>query len=522
MVLTTPQDEALLAGPQRPIVLLPRRQDADVAESVAPGLKALGVMLPYTPLHHLLLANDLPPLVMTSGNVADEPLTRDNQDAIAHLGAIADALLLHNRRIQRSLDDSVVLGGTPAATGQPSRPLVLRRGRGYAPMPVMLGESDTPAVLAVGAELKSSVCLYRAGRAVLSEHIGDLKDGRVFRHFLGVINDLERLLEFEPQVLAADAHPQYLSSDYARRRSSGQLAGRAALPLVTVQHHHAHIVSCMADNGCTDDVIGIAADGVGYGDDGAVWGCEILRCSLWEYRRLGHLRYFRLPGSDAAAQETYRSAVGVLAEALGPRLVSPHTISLLGQDAATIKRVFEQLVSGVNCPLSSSLGRLFDAVSALCGLARANRFEGQAPMLLEAAAAEGVEEAYPFELTGQGPFEIDYRMMIEALLADLERVPAAVVSAKFHNTVAAFLAEGARRAGRDTGLRTVALSGGCMVNRYLAGRLERLLSQDGFTVLTHRQIPCNDGGIALGQAVIAARRLAPRHGLMSRSQEQGK
>ena len=534
--------EELLAGAVRPICLLRRRADAPVAESVAPGLTTLGVMLPYTPLHYLLFDCDLPALVMTSGNVSDEPLVRDNEDAVAHLGRIADAILLHDRRIARSIDDSVV---QVRAAGPP---VVMRRARGYAPRPVRLDFSrtdedefpstshnrkskiknqkspgplpygrgslvSTPTVLAVGAELKNTVCLFKNGRAVVSEHIGDLKDGRVYRHFMRVISDLEALFDLSPEVIAADMHPQYLCTEYAIRRAAGKLTGRPAAALVRVQHHHAHVVSCLAEHGRSDEVIGIACDGAGYGTDGAVWGCEIMRASAAGFVRLGHLRYFRLPGGDAAAIETARPAVSLLMETFGRDFVKMPIVERLGNERKSTALI-EQLSAGVNCPPSSSLGRLFDAVAGMCGLAARNRYEGEAPMLLEGAAEEGVEDEYPFTLTETdlapgAPFEIDYRPMIEGTVRDIASGALVnVVAAKFHNTVAAFLSASARRAGEITGMKTVALSGGCFANRYLSARLVNLLEADGFEVLTHREIPCNDGGIALGQAVIAAKRVA--------------
>jgi len=494
--------QRLLTGPLRPILLLRRRPDAPVAAAVAPGLDTIGIMLPYTPLHHLLLEGDLPALVMTSGNVSDEPLVKDNEDALSHLGRIADVLLLHNRRIQRSLDDSVV-------QVRPGGPMVFRRARGYAPQPVVLGlgpKRGSPTILAVGAELKSTVCLYRNGRAVLSEHIGDLQDGRTYRRFIAVINDLEALFDLQPELLVADLHPQYLSGEYARRRARGDLAGKPATTLLRVQHHHAHVVSCLAEHGVEEEVIGLACDGTGYGEDGAVWGCEVLRCDLAGYERLGHLRYVPLPGGDAAARETYRPAAAVVYDALGPDVLERLGAGPLRASREQVAAVLEQLTAGANCPPSSSLGRWFDAVARLAGLARENRYEGEAPMRLEAAIQPGVEDDYGFEMTEDEPFQIDLRPMVRQLVDDLTAVGVGVVAAKFHNTVAAFLAAAARRGRELTGLETVALSGGCFANRTVSARLEARLRAEGFRVLTHRSIPCNDGGVALGQAISAAAR----------------
>jgi len=534
----SPEAEAVLAGPLRPIVICPVRAEANVAPSVAQGLDSLGIMLPYTPLHHLLLARTGRALVMTSGNYSDEPLIKDNDAALAGLAQIADAFLLHNRDIERRVDDSVVQihhDGSPA---------VLRRARGYAPMPITLAprkmgdaplfrteghENDTPsgernrgaspifdrgaspvfpAVLAVGAELKSTVCLLRGPQAVVSEHIGDLKDGRVYRHFIDSVSHLEALYEFTPDVIAADLHPQYLSSDYARRRHAGEIPGCAPARVVRVQHHHAHIVSCLAEHGRTGPVIGLACDGVGYGDDGASWGCEVFRADVWGYDRVGHLRYLPMPGGDAAARETFRPAVGALHETFGD-LAGSHARALadsgLALDEGKLEACIQMLDAGVNCPQSSSLGRLFDAAACLCGLASENAYEAQAPMLLECAVARDVADAYDFQIDTAGPFLIDPRPMIEQLVSDrLGGVAPGVMAARFHNTVVAMLHAAARRAREETALTTVALSGGCFANRTIAARLSAALEADGFEVLRHHTIPCNDGGISLGQALAAA------------------
>jgi len=509
----------LLAGPLRPIVLLPRRgPPGRVARSVAGGLDTLAVCLPYTPLHHLLFARlaalrqaegGAPALVMTSGNWSDEPLVKDNDAAVAHLGRIADAILLHNRRIERRLDDSVV------QFAPDGRPAVLRRARGYAPQPVRLhpaGEaSGGPAVLAVGAELKNAICLYKDGRAVLSEHIGDLKDGRTYRHFIDTINHLEALFEIEPDAVAADMHPQYLSSEYAERRHRGELPGRRSVPIVRVQHHHAHVASCLAENGFAGEAIGLACDGVGYGDDGAVWGCEVMLADLRGYERLGHLRYIPLIGGDAAARQTWRPAAAALYDTFGDSWRERGAACGLSLSQEQACAAAEMLAVGLNCPPSSSLGRWFDAVAALCGIAAENRFEGEAPMMLQAAIANGVQEGYPFSIISGGPFLIDLRPMVEAVVSDLSAgAPAGVVAAKFHNTVAAFLLASAALARQATGRTAVALSGGCFANRYLTGRLSAMLAGEGFRVLRHGTIPCNDGGISLGQAVVAAAKMLSR------------
>ncbi|MBS3733635.1 MAG: carbamoyltransferase HypF [Phycisphaerae bacterium] len=512
-----PPAEGLLTGPLRPIVLLRRRDDAPVAPGVADGLETLGVMTAYTPLHVLLFdrlsaqaRDSAPPLVMTSGNVSDEPLVKDDDAAVAHLGRIADAMLVHDRAIARRLDDSVV---TVHADGAPA---VLRRARGYAPRPVALDAAwgEAPPILALGAELKNSVCLLRGGRALLSEHIGDLTDGRTYRLFIETITHLERLFDVTPALLAADLHPQYLSSEYAARRSRGELSGRPALPLTRVQHHHAHVAACLAEHGVREPVVGLVCDGVGYGDDGTVWGCEVLRADRADYARLGHLLHLPLPGGDAAARQTWRPAVAALYETFGDSALE-HLPPQAAVDRDAAGGTIEQLAADINCPPASSLGRWFDAAAALTGLTDANRYEGEAPMRLEAAAAGagGVEAAYPFAIVSDGPFRIDLRPMVEALVADVSGgADAGVVAARFHNTVAAFLGRAARRACEATGVTTVALSGGCFANRYLTARLTAALDGAGLTVLRHRRVPCNDGGVALGQAVVAAERALRKGG----------
>jgi hydrogenase maturation protein HypF len=502
----------LLSSPVSPVVLLPRRAGAPaghdtargrarVAASLAEGLDCLGVMLPYTPLHHLLFDHHLPALVMTSGNYSDEPLVKDNDAAIAHLSAIADALLLHNRPIERRIDDGVV-----QYRGQ-GRWTTVRRARGSAPAPIALPHlpQDAPAILAVGAELKNTVCLLQSGRAVLSEHIGDLKDGRTYRHFIGTIDHLEALFEIQPERLAADMHPQYLSSQYAARRHRGELAGRPAVPIVRVQHHHAHVASCLAEHGHRGPVIGLACDGTGFGLDGAVWGCEVLAADLTDFRRLGHLRYLPLPGGDAAAMETFRPALAALHDAYGDRCLEVARRCRLDAPPKVLEAVAEMLSLGVNCPPASSLGRWFDAVAALVGVASSNGFEAQAAMKLEAIAQGGIEDVYAYDIQTGGPFEIDLRPMVCGIVADVAAgLAAGIVAAKFHNTVADFLAASAKRARTETGLNVVALSGGCFANRYLSSRLEAALVAEGFEVLVHQAVPCNDGGVALGQAAVAA------------------
>jgi hydrogenase maturation protein HypF len=499
------QAASLLKGAVRPIVLAPLGPDAaKISGHVANGLATIGVMLPYAPLHHLLFARGAPAaLVMTSGNLSNEPIVKDNDAAIEQLSGIADAILLHNRRIERSVDDSV----TQITSG--GRLQILRRARGYVPKPICLTSAaeDSPAILAVGGELKNAICLLHRGRAVLSEHIGDLTDGRVYRHFIETIDHIEKLLAICPELLAADLHPAYMSTQYARRRHCGDLPGRSELPMISIQHHHAHIASCLADNDRCGPVIGLVCDGAGYGDDGATWGCEVFEADLVGYRRLGRLRYLSLVGGDAAGRETVRPAIAALYDTFGDDYREHLALARSPGDSRTADALAEMLALGVNCPPASSLGRWFDAVAYMTGVATANRYEGEAPMMLESAAAEGVDDSYAFDIRSTGPFEIDLRPMVADLCGDLRAgKETGVISARFHNTVADFLLAAAIRARTETSLNTVAVSGGCFANRYLTGRLIDALQARDFEVLTHRRIPCNDGGIALGQAVIAEAR----------------
>ncbi|MBL7132920.1 MAG: carbamoyltransferase HypF, partial [Phycisphaerae bacterium] len=331
------------------------------------------------------------------------------------------------------------------------------------------------------------------------------------RHFIDTINHLEALFDARVELIAADMHPQYLSTEYALRRHSGALAGRSAVPLVRVQHHHAHIAACLAENAQAGPAIGLACDGVGYGDDGAVWGCEVLQADIRGYRRLGHLRCMPLVGGDAAATETYRPALAALHDAFGQAAAEYAHGVRTDFPEEKLQAAVELLMLDVNCPPGSSLGRWFDAVAWLCGLAERNSFEGQAPMMLEAAIQNGVGQAYDFRLVAEGPFTIDLRPMVEQIVGDLRNgQDAGMVAAKFHNTVVSFLAASALRAREETNLDVVALSGGCFANRYLTARLSEALAAEGLRVLRHRTIPCNDGGVALGQAVVAAAGAAQR------------
>lgn len=482
-----PVEERLLLSPERPIVLLRRRPDAPLSKLVAPHNRYLGVMLPYTPLHYLLLER-FPALVMTSANLSDEPIAFEDGDASSRLAGIADAFLRHNRRIQTRTDDSIgrVMAG---------KALLLRRSRGFVPRALALPR-EQPPVLALGAELKSTFCLTRGDRAFLSQHIGDLKNQEVYASFAQGIDHLQNVLQLQPQIVAHDLHPDYLSSRYAETRTD--------LPRLAVQHHHAHLVSCLAENGLDAPALGVIFDGLGYGSDGRLWGGEFLCGDARGFQRLAHLAYLPMPGGDAATREPWRMAVAALVHAYGDEL--PELPWLAALPAADLRLLRQMIAKGLNSPLTSSCGRLFDAVAALAGIRQQVSYEGQAALELEMALQGGAEAGeYPFGLrSDQQLLLVDPAPMIRALVADLQQGAApGLVSARFHNGLARTIGKVCSRLGEQQGLDRVALSGGVFQNRYLTERSLEILQALGFSVLTHSLVPPNDGGLALGQAVIA-------------------
>ncbi|NIA20461.1 MAG: carbamoyltransferase HypF [Anaerolineaceae bacterium] len=494
-------DEAarqLIESPERPIVLALRRAEAEVAPGVAPRSLYLGLMLPCAPLQVLLFAGDFPSLVMTSANISEEPMCRQNGETVRRMRGIADYYLLHNRDIRTVCDDSLT-------TAQCGRPLVIRRARGYAPRPIPLPRPEPPqTILAVGPELKNCVCLTRGGRAYLSQHIGDLKNPLATAYFEETIDKLSRLLEVRPAVVAHDLHPAYHSTRYARR-----LEG---VRLTAVQHHHAHIAAVSAEHGLTEPLVGLAMDGTGYGTDGTVWGSEFLHVRPdGTFTRLGHLRYTALPGGDAAIEKVVRVAWSLLLEAFGEEADSVAG-RLLPTTTARERTVWRRMIEqGLNSPPACGLGRLFDAVSALAGLATESTYEGQAAIELEAAAEDGVTERFSYQVADspEGPgFEISALPLVRDLVAALEAGQSAGnVSARFHNTVAAFLLDGAQRLRRITGETRIALSGGCFLNRRLTERLVAALQSEGFRVYRQREVSPGDGGLALGQVEVARQRM---------------
>lgn len=482
-------EERLLTSPESPIVLLRRRKDASgIVEVVAPRNPCLGVMLPYTPLHHLLLAELGFPVVATSGNLAEEPICTDERDALRRLSGIADLFLVHDRPIARHVDDSIIRVVM-------DREMVLRRARGFAPLPVHLARRSLPPQLAVGAHLKSSVALAVGSDVFISQHIGDLESTAAFEAFQRVAGDLGRLYDARPVSVACDAHPDYLSTKFARQ---------LGVPVREVQHHFAHVASCMAENDLEGPVLGVAWDGTGYGTDGTIWGGEFFRATRHEFERVAHLRQFRLPGGDSAVREPRRCATGVLYEIFGDALFGPEaSAAVKGFSRPELQIVRQMLHKQLNTPVTSSAGRLFDAAAAIVGLRQETRYEGQAAMELEfAAEAAGTDEAYPFAIRdGQSPWVVDWEPMIRAMLDDVaENKPVGWLAAKFHNALVEMIVAVARRIGREQ----VVLSGGCFQNRYLTERAVRRLEQENFRAYWHQRVPPNDGGIALGQMVAAS------------------
>ncbi|MGD9116255.1 MAG: carbamoyltransferase HypF [Dehalococcoidia bacterium] len=487
------EERALLESPQAPIVLLRWQEGSDIAGAVAPELKYLGVMLPYTPLHHLLMHEVGLPLVMTSGNLSEEPIAKDNDEALRRLNNIADYFIMHNRGIYARYDDSVTMveGGAPQ---------LLRRARGYAPYPVFL-PFKAGQILACGAEDKNTFCLTRNEHAFLSQHIGDMENEETLEHFADTIGLYKKLFRVKPEIIAHDMHPEYLATKYAL-----ELGADSGLPLVPVQHHHAHIASCMVENGIEEPVIGVAFDGTGYGADGTIWGGEFLVADYKGFQRVGHFDNVPLPGGAAAIKKPNRMALSYLYTLLGEDF-DLSGLPLATVDAAEVDIIKQQLKKKINSPLTSSAGRLFDAVSALAGVRGEINYEAQAAIELEMLAADAPDntDAYPFVINSEnGLGIIRLGELWSSLVSDVKnKVSNSLVSRRLHNTIARITADMCRSVSQDTGLRRVALSGGVFQNRLLLRLTTAALKNEGFEVITHRLVPPNDGGVSLGQAVIA-------------------
>lgn len=488
MALVDDDEARLLQGVERPIVLLQKRTDYNLAENVAPANRYLGVMLPYTPLHYLLLQDSFEALVMTSANVSDEPIAFEDNEACQRLNTIADAFLVHDRRIHTRTDDSI-------ARVMAKRPLLLRRSRGFVPRAIRLpGESQ--AILAVGAELKNTICLTRGDQAFLSQHIGDLKNLEVYESFQQTVTHLQSILEVSPEKVAHDMHPDYYSTRYALEESG--------LEPVAVQHHHAHLASCLAEHGVEEPAIGIIFDGIGYGEDGNVWGGEFLVGDLNRYERVGHFRYQPMPGGDLATKEPWRMALSYLQSLYGE--IPDDTKAFEGIVENELRLVAKATSKGINAPLTSSCGRLFDGVSALLGLRQRASFEGQAAMELEMVADAIQQQHYPCLLSKEdGQTIFDPLPMIDAIINDrFAGRPVAEIAGRFHLSLAMMIEEVCAQIRQETGIRQVVLSGGVFQNCLLTEMTICSLEKSGFKVFTHSLVPPNDGGLALGQAAVAA------------------
>jgi hydrogenase maturation protein HypF len=489
-------ERELLLSPRRPIVLCRKRDGHLIAPSVAPGVPNQGIILPYTPLHHLLLEKNFAALVMTSANQVDEPICIANREALSRLKGIADFYLFHNRDILVRCDDSV-------ASVMVKAPVMLRRSRGWAPKPVTLKRSY-PDVLALGPHLKATLCILKGGLAYLSPHIGDLETPEARDFHRESLRLMERIAECRPDVIACDLHPAYWTTRLAEELSHSQI--------IRVQHHHAHIVSAMAENGLSCKVIGLAMDGTGYGTDGTAWGGEVLAADEIEFRRAGHIRPYLLPGAERAVKEPWRVAASLLRESFGGTWRDTARKLPLREKENHFDILENMMAQGFNSPLTSSLGRVFDGVAAILGTRQAVSFEGQAAMEMETLAAGRTKKSYPFEVLQDGDGVIlDLRPLVRAIAEErIKGKDPAAIAAAFHRSIIGAIAAMTVAVRKQTGLGKAVLSGGCFQNRVLLEGTVRELEKTGFEVYTHRMLPANDGCIALGQAVVAAARLLAR------------
>ncbi len=496
----------LLQSWRAPIVLARRRPTATVSAAVAPDSPSLGVMLPYTPLHHLLFAAGLGPLVMTSANPTAEPLCAANEEALERLRGIADAFLLHDRDIERRVDDSVI-AVPPAcrrqrdatAAAEPAPQIVpVRRSRGYVPAPIRLPRAAAQPILAVGGDLKSVVCLVKGNAAVLSEHLGELANPAAYRNFVRAIDCFKEILKIEPEVVVCDLHPGYHSVRYAQS---------LGLPVIALQHHYAHAVAALAEHNLDGPVLALCADGTGYGTDGTIWGCELLVADPLGFRRVGHLRQFPLSGGDAAARDTWRPATALLQDTFGEEWADSACFGA-EVDAAAVALLTRRLRAGTNVTPTSSLGRLFDAAACILGLRSRNRFEADAAMTLEATAAECRNTVEPLTL----PFaagQFDYRPLVRDLVRRKQNGEGVdSLALAFHLALADGFAQAIEQLAGAEQLDRVVLSGGCFLNRLLTDALRERLAGSGLQTYSHTLLPPGDGGLALGQAWVAARRPA--------------
>ena len=476
--------EAELTSWRRPVVLLQAEGEA-TAPSVSMGFPTVGAILPYMPFHYLLFEQlPLPALVFTSGNLSDEPIVIDDAEARSRLGPVTDAVLTYNRRIHNRTDDSVVRFVR-------GRRRVLRRSRGFAPAPVIM-PFPVDNILATGAELVNCFCLGREDQAIMSQHIGDLKNYETYAFFTESVERMTRLFRVEPSLVACDLHPDYLSTRYAQE---------TGLPLTAVQHHHAHVAAVMAEHGLTEKVIGVSFDGTGLGDDGHIWGGEFLVCDLAGYRRITHLGYVPMPGGDRAVMQPWRMALAYLYHAFGEEMAGlPLPVVEKAGREGFLDPVMTMIRQEINAPLTSSAGRLFDAVAALTGICTTSTFHAEAPMRLEAAATEGEKGVYPWERTGT----VDMTPLIRAVVSDIrKKVSPAIIAARFHNTLMEMITMVTEEIREAAGIGKVVLTGGAFQNSILLAGTEEMLEKKGFEVFRPLEFPVNDGGIALGQLAVA-------------------
>ncbi len=478
-------EEELLTSWRNPILLL--KDKKKLAPSVSVGFETTGAMLPYMPFHHLLFEQlKLPAIVLTSGNLSDEPIIIENNFALERLGSISSAVLTYNRDIHNRTDDSVAFVTN-------NKPRLVRRSRSYAPSPVRLS-FDAEGIFAVGAELVNCFCIGKADQAILSQHIGDLKNLETLEFYIESAERFKRLFRMKPTLIVHDLHPDYLSTKYAKELE---------IPQIAVQHHHAHIASCMAEHQLDEKVIGIALDGTGLGDDGNIWGGEFLICDLADYKRYSHFEYIPMPGGDHATKNPWRMAVSYLYKYYGSSFLDLNLDFLKGIPSYEIDLVISMLDKKINCPLTSSTGRLFDAVAALTNICTKSTFHAEAPMRLEAATNQTTNETYDFVIAQDIKLDKIFKGIVEDLQAGINK---AVIATKFHHTIINIIFANVKLVKQSHGISKVVLSGGSFQNRFILERVERLLEKEGFQVYAQENIPANDGGLALGQLAIAAKR----------------
>ncbi len=480
-------EEKELLSWRRPVVIL--RQKKPLASAVSDGLNTIGAILPYMPLHYMLFRElNTPAVVLTSGNLSDEPVIISDSEAARLLIPVADSILSYNRQILNRTDDSVVRFIDKKIS-------VIRRSRGFVPRPVDL-KFNVEGIIALGAEQKNSFCIGRGNQAVMSQYIGDLKNQPTFNFLVESIDRFTKLFRFKPRFIACDLHPDYLSTRHAEA-----LMKELRVPLVRIQHHHAHIASCMAEHGIDEEVIGVSLDGTGYGTDGNTWGSEFLVADLMKFRRFAHFDYVALPGGDKAVEEPWRTAYSYIYRYYGDDFDYDSMPLFRIVEKRKLTMVREALVKNINAPLSSGAGRLFDAVSAILGLCIVSRFDSEAPMRLESAINDETDDFYPFNARG----EIVFAETLKAVLKDMKKQTASVISAKFHNTIARVILEISKQVRKETSIGKVVLSGGVFQNKYLLEKTSYLLNHNRFSVYTNHLVPANDGGVSLGQLVIASK-----------------